>query len=153
MVGSIRWNLLLGLAGFVLILLSSIDSNGWSLALLRSGYGFAAFFILAFALRVALYMLVGPRSAPAVEHEPQAPSGEEDEEDGKGHHFDHVTPDDEQDLIALAQEPQKGEAQRPAAQTEDFRKLSPPKLVSTQDKSPEELAEALRHLAAQNDRK
>lgn len=137
MLGSMRWNMVIAIIGSVLTFAVSIGSNGWTITSIRSLYALAACFVLAFGLRVVLYQLVA-----------QAPTASEQGEDIKGASLDIVTPDDEEDVHRLLQqqlEEGAGNAEQ-ARNNTAFQPLTPPRMVAVKDKSPEELAEAVRHL-------
>ncbi|GGG12206.1 hypothetical protein [Paenibacillus abyssi] len=138
MLGSIRWNIFFGLFGFFLIFFFSISSNGIAVTLLKSVYAFVSFFAIAYALRLVLYLIAPPNHS-------QQPGVEEE---NKGAALDIVTPDDNDDLNRMLKEQMDGGSQQEMPK-EAFEPLTPPKLVSTQDKSPEQLAQAVRHLSEQ----
>jgi hypothetical protein len=140
MVGNWRWNVGLGIFGAVLTLLFSIGKNPLSVMLMRSMYAFIAFVAIAFVLRIALAFILHP---PVMHQEETA--GEEE----KGTQLDLQTPDESEDLNQLLKSQMDGhkaqEVEQPD-QNRQFKPLTPPKLVSTQNKEPEELAKAVRHL-------
>lgn len=140
MVGNWRWNVGLGIVGAVLTLLFSIGKNPLSVMLMRSMYAFIAFVAIAFVLRIALAFIL----QPPVMHQAET-AGEE----GKGTQLDLQTPDESEDLNQMLKSQMDGhkaqEVEQPD-QNRQFKPLTPPKLVSTQNKEPEELAKAVRHL-------
>lgn len=139
MVGSMRWNIVLSAIGAILTMLFSSGVNGLAVTMLRGLYAAIAFFILAYLLRLALGLIIGPQSSPV----------QEDAADGRGTVLDMATPDDEDDLNRLLrvqmEESGSDEASATSEQVEAFQPLSPPKLVSKQQ-NPEQLADALRKL-------
>ncbi|XEC97134.1 hypothetical protein AB6A23_11620 [Paenibacillus tarimensis] len=142
MLGSIRWNSALGLFGFILTFIFSIGSNGFTITLLRSVYAFLTLFAIAFALRYVLGLInasVGRQSSNALQQQAEEQTGSE---------LDLVTPDEQEDLNRMLKEQMvAGRPLGSAEQQSSFQPLSPPKLVSAKDKSAEELAQAVRHLA------
>lgn len=137
MLGTMRWNVAIAIIGCLLTFVLSIGSNGLSITFIRSLYALGACFVLAFGLRFVLHQLAVRESADV-----------EPEDDIKGAALDLATPDDEQDVHRLLQQ-QLGEGAGQPEQGRDgtsFQPLSPPRMVSVKDKSPEELAEVVRHL-------
>ncbi|MBM7564635.1 hypothetical protein [Paenibacillus sacheonensis] len=140
MVGSWRWNVTLGIGGSLLTLLSSLDSNGLAITSLRCLYAFLAFFIVGFLFRALMAFILRPTPAAAMHQ-----AGMDDEQT-KGNAIDYSTPEQGDELNDLLKQQMDGNVRiEPGLQTE-FTPLSPPKLVSTQNKEPEELAKAIRHL-------
>ncbi|NIK68853.1 MULTISPECIES: hypothetical protein [unclassified Paenibacillus] len=140
MVGNWRWNVGLGIFGAVLTLLFSIGKNPLSVMLMRSMYAFIAFAAIAFVMRFLLALIL----SPPVMHQAET-AGEE----GKGTQLDLQTPDESEDLNQLLKSQMDGHKAQDAQQQDqqnEFKPLTPPKLVSTQNKEPEELAKAIRHL-------
>ncbi|WP_028561410.1 hypothetical protein [Paenibacillus pinihumi] len=135
MLGSIRWNIGIAVLGCGLTFAFSIGNNGISITLLRSVYALVACFVLAYGLRYLLHIL----SAPAADVQSSS-------EEAKGSNLDMATPDDGEDIQRLLQQ-QLGEGEaREEADITSFQPLAPPRMMSVKDKSPEELAEAVRHL-------
>lgn len=145
MLGTWRWNVGLGIVGAVLTVAFSIGNNPLSVMLLRSVYAFTAFFVLAFVVRAVLAYILQPPSLV----------GEQTEQDeGKGLQFDVQTPDETEDLNELLKSQLQDGASTASAQEQSkeantFKPLSPPHLISTQKKQPEELAQAIRHLTGE----
>ncbi|RXZ76938.1 hypothetical protein EBB07_32060 [Paenibacillaceae bacterium] len=135
MVGSIRWNVAFGLFGSVLTFLFSLGANGIAVTSLRSLYAFIALFLLMFMLRFVLRLLLGHEEEAAVE------------EETRGAALDLVTPEDQEDLNDLLKSQLASGSTGADVKETGFQPLAPPKLASTQGKSPEELAEAVRRLA------
>lgn len=153
MLGSYRWNAGMGLVGAGLTFIFSIGSNGLPLTAIRCLYAFLAFFLLAYAMRFALGQLLGAGQQPKAEGDALAEALAE--EQAVGNRFNQSTPDDKEDLNALLREQMAAAGSGPgvqqAAGERQFQPLKPPKLVSTQDKQPDELVQALRHLAKNGD--
>lgn len=141
MLGTWRWNAGLGLLGAGLTILFSIGNNPLPTMLVRSLYAFLAFFALAYAARAVLALILRP---PAM----ALHDGEQPEE--KGASLDLSTPDDPEELNELLKSQLKGGAETGSAQeTTEFRPLNPPQLVSTDNKKPEQMANAIRHLTGE----
>lgn len=146
MKGTIRVNLIFALIGFVITFLFAIRSNLPLTSLTRGGIGALVWFLLAFLFRIVLGALeplpkekTGSGSLAA-----DPVTGEE----MRGARLDLVTPDESDELNDLLR-PDADKTRAAGQQREqvnDFQPLNPPKLVSTQDKDPEELAKAVRHL-------
>ncbi|OWA33785.1 hypothetical protein B9G55_20850 [Saccharibacillus sp. O16] len=146
MKGTIRVNLIFALIGFVITFLFAVRTNLPVTSLIRGGIGAFVWFLLAFLFRIVLGALEplpkektgGGSLAPN-----SAPGG-----DTRGMALDMVTPDESDELNDLL----KPDADKTrmteerTAQINDFQPLNPPKLVSTQERNPEELAKAVRHL-------
>lgn len=153
MLGTWRWNAGFGIAGVGLTVIFSLGNNPMSVILMRCLYAFLAFFLIAYAARFVLGLILQP---PAI----AMPPAEEDNADVRGSEMDLRTPGDEEDLNQLLKAqlqqrstPASQAAAEPAAGASDgasgFKPLSPPQLVSTAGKQPEELAKAVRHLTGE----
>lgn len=143
MIGTWRWNVGLGLTGTALTVLFSLGKNPLSVMLLRSVYAFIAFVIIAFILRVVLTIILKP---PVIASD----ESDEEQEEGKGGQLDLRTPDESEDLNQLLKDQLEDGARKGTSlakqENKDFRPLTPPQLVSAQNKEPEELVKAVRHL-------
>ncbi|GLX68506.1 hypothetical protein [Paenibacillus glycanilyticus] len=140
MVGNWRWNVGLGIVGAVLTLLFSIGKNPLSVMLMRSMYAFIAFVAIAFVMRIVLSFILQP---------PIMHQADLEGEEGKGTQLDLQTPDESEDLNQMLKSQMEGQRSQEIQQQEQhsqFKPLTPPKLVSAQNKEPEELAKAVRHL-------
>lgn len=145
MIGSLRWNMGIGVIGFVGTFLISAPKNVMKTVLIQSSYSFISLFLLAFVLRWLLGLLI---QSSGVSLDP----AEKDMDDMlmvKGQTIDLSTPDDSYSKSNSS----TGSSKRyltdkelsPEDQTE-FAPLKPPKLTTKQDIRSEELAKALRHL-------
>lgn len=140
MIGTIRWNLIVGAVGFVLTFALSMGSNIWLTTLLRSCYSFATLFVVVFLFRWILGSfggLIGLQdagsSAPAAGEEP-----------AKGQALDMLTPDDEEDLHRML----KNQPAPPAAEEDaTFTPLDPPKLTTRTQLQADEMAQAVRRMS------
>ncbi|RIX51802.1 hypothetical protein D3P08_15415 [Paenibacillus nanensis] len=147
MLGTWRWNVAFGILGLALTALFSFGNNPLSVVMLRGFYAFASFFILAYAARAVLAMILRPPAIPL-------PPGAEEGETEKGSQLDVTTPDEAGELNDLLKaQLQGGNESNPAdGQKEaaaEFKPLSPPQFVSSTNKQPEELAKAIRHLTGE----
>ncbi len=140
MIGTWRWNVTLSLCGVVLTLLFSIGSNGLEVTAFRCVYAFIAFFALAYLFRALLAVILQP-SSPMLAEIAAAEASE-----SKGNSVDFSTPDETNELNELLKSQLDGSSIAVKAEPSLFQPLSPPKLISTQNKEPEELAKAIRHL-------
>jgi hypothetical protein len=131
MSGTIRWNLITGLVGFLGTLLVSMPQNIFKTALIQSCYSFAFLFLFTFVVRWVLGLMLAASSSEG----PTLPQATE-QELAKGQTIDLATPSE--DLLSAADVP---------AEEELFAPLNPPKLSTKVDQSPEELAQALRHMS------
>ncbi|MFB6363989.1 hypothetical protein ACFCP7_07985 [Paenibacillus elgii] len=136
MIGSIRWNFIVGAAAFVITFALSITDNIWLTTLIRSFYSFVLMFVIVFLFRWLLGTVAGLAGAPIPEH-----SEEEDELKGKA--VDVVTPDQDAELHQMLK-PSPGPMD--AVET-DFSPLNPPKLSTKIQGSPDELAQAVRRMS------
>lgn len=146
MVGNIKLNLWLGFIGFLITFFASIENNLWTTSLFRGVLGFALWFLLAFVLRFVLGILANPASAasnkpPTSNSSEGEPPNSSVDDPSRGSQFDVVTPDQDQELSNLL-------TPRPTdtVDKDSFAPLNPPKLVSTKQQDPEEMAKAVRHL-------
>jgi len=131
MLGSVRWNLTMGALGLLLAFIFSLGNNGFVVSSMRGLYGFAAFFLLAYILRGALHIIVGSPGAAGTPEQPNDPN--------VGTNVDMSTPTEDEDLNELLKSQLEGGEL-------GFKPFEPTRLVSTQNKEPEQLAEAIRHL-------
>jgi hypothetical protein len=138
MLGSVRWNLIMGAIGMLLAFIFSLGNNDFIVSILRGLYAFGAFFLLGYMLRGALHIIVGTTSiAEVAEQLPDDPS--------VGTNVDMTTPVEGEDLNQLLKSQLEG---IPGSAQGDhlFKPFEPTRLVPTQNKEPEELAQAIRHL-------
>ncbi|NGZ75481.1 hypothetical protein [Saccharibacillus alkalitolerans] len=146
MKGTIRVNLIFALIGFVITFLFAVRTNLPVTSLIRGGIGAAVWFLLAFLFRIVLGALeplpknkTGGGSLP-----PDLAANEE----VRGARLDMVTPDESDELNDLLKPDadKTRHIEERTVQENGFQPLNPPKLVSTKEKDPEELAKAVRHL-------
>lgn len=87
MIGNIKWNLIFGICGAIFTFLINISSNLFTTTLIRCGYVFVSFFLLGFAVRFLLgVVLRSDTSNNAVTSD--------DHEGDKGLHVDLSTPEE-----------------------------------------------------------
>jgi hypothetical protein len=144
MLGTIRWNLTIGAAAFLLTFVSSFSKNVFLTTLVRSFYSFAIVFLVVFAFRFIVKMILdlGVPKPDAVSE------GEAYPESGIGTQFDASTPDEQEALNDML----KANLDPSAAQSDDlgafsFSPLKPPKLITNRNLKPEELANGLRRMS------
>lgn len=143
MIGTWRWNVVLGLAGAALTILFSIGKNPLTVILMRSMYAFIAFVIIAFILRAVLAFILQPPTIEVID----------DQDEGKGNSLDLRTPDESDDINQMLKSQLDGGTSSMASEEKkadlqgQFRPLNPPQLLSAQNKEPEELAKVVRHMA------
>lgn len=122
MAGTIVMNFVIGAVAFVFTFLSAISQNVWSVSLERAFYAFLVFFIATYIVR----WLVGIFASPAAKQD-------------VGHHFDMVTPDEE-DKTSLAEEESDS--------THSFTPFQPPRIDRTEvAEDPDKIANIIRRLA------
>lgn len=137
MIGTYRWNLVLGTVGFALTFILSIEYNLIWRTLMSSVYSFLILFVVAFALRWILGTLIG------LKPQPQADSQHLESEhldESVGQTVNTATPDDQDQLNEMLKE----QLNRP--ESEPFVPLQPKKLATVPDADAQELAQAVRHL-------
>ncbi|MEK3722188.1 hypothetical protein [Paenibacillus sp. FSL H8-0034] len=135
MIGTIRWNLLLGAVSFVVTLSTSLINNIWSTALIRSCYSFVLLFLLVFLVRWILGTFAGIDKIIDTD-------GAED--DSKGSTLDLTTPDEEESLNQML----KGSRDPHASEGENgFAPLNPPKLTSKVNLETGDMVQALRQMS------
>jgi hypothetical protein len=120
MIGSWRWNAGFGGFGAALTFLLSLANNPIGTTFLRSLYGFAAFALLAFALRLVLGLLLPPSVA----------AGGDRPEEERGAVLDLVTPDEGEELSEMLKQQWADGKEDPGAR---FRPLQAKRLVSLDD--------------------
>lgn len=135
MLGSIRWNLVLSIVGFVLTFVFSLGNNVLITALLRAIYSFAILFVAGFILRFVLGSIIGLNDLEPVDQT------QTNDDPHLGGHVDLSTPDEDE---AIAQTLKMNLQQSNKA---EFSPLNPPKLASKDKLDPEELAQAVRHMS------
>lgn len=131
MIGTMRWNVFVGLFGFVLTFVLSMGNNFLTRALLHGAYSFLLLFVVVFALRWILGTMIGLKHVKTPEAAPESES----------HQINETTPDDSEELNGLL----KDRMNRPEPDG-SFVPLQPKKLASVQEAEAEQLAQALRHL-------
>ncbi|TVY10634.1 hypothetical protein [Paenibacillus cremeus] len=137
MIGTIRWNLIVGAFAFLLTFLLSISNNIWQTTLLRSLYSFIALFILVFFCRWLLGTFAGLNQM-------QGSSMDTEDEIGKGTAVDASTPDQDDELHQMLRASLDPNS---SPQPFEFSPLNPPKLSTKKHSDPEELAQALRRMS------
>ncbi|MFK7695812.1 hypothetical protein [Paenibacillus sp. HJGM_3] len=135
MIGTFRWNLVLGAVGFGFTFLLSVGDNFFITTLWQSVYGFLIMFGVGFAIRFGLGTLAGLKEFQETAAQAASP------EDGKGQSVDAVTPVDQDELDRLLRE----ERSDTDPAKEEFQLLKP-KRLTTLPAEPDELAQALRRL-------
>ena len=146
MKGTIRVNLIFALIGFVITFLFAVRTNLPVTSLIRGGIAAAVWFLLAFLFRIVLGALE-PLSKDQ-ESNGSTELGVALDHDVRGARLDLVTPDESDqlnDLLKPDADKTRGTEER-NDQANDFQPLNPPKLFTTKEKDPEELAKAVRHL-------
>jgi len=144
MIGTWRWNIAFALIGGLLTLLFSLESNGFSIAMLRSFYAFVAFFVIAYLFRAAIGAILRPSSAPR--NEVMDIDAEDRAAGEKGHVVNLSTPDESDELGEMLKQQLNEPHAKKQETTAEFKPLQPEKLISKTNKAPAELAEAVRHL-------
>jgi hypothetical protein len=124
MIGSIRWNIVLGIFGFFLTFFLSISNNIFSTSFLHSLYSGSILFMVAFIFRWFFGTLFMEAS----------------NEKHIGNNLDFVTPDESDEIHQLMRDSDKEEQF-------EFTPLNPPKLVSKSNMDPEEMVKAIRHMS------
>ncbi|MEF3304840.1 hypothetical protein, partial [Paenibacillus sp. GYB003] len=93
MIGTVRWNLVVGFFGFLLTFFLSASANFIWRALLHGTYSFLILFAFVFAMRWVLGTLVGLKSVTVAGAAPVA-----------GQTVNETTPDDQEQLNELLKE-------------------------------------------------
>lgn len=136
MIGSIRWNFIIGALAFIFTFVLSMSQNIWLTTVIRSFYSFAILFVLVFLCRFLLGTFAGLSHLSAQEQEAE-------EAEGKGTAVDAVTPDQDEELREIL----KSVVDPKEASAADFSPLNPPKLRVKEQPSSEELAQAVRRMS------
>ncbi|MCZ8512346.1 hypothetical protein O9H85_07860 [Paenibacillus filicis] len=137
MIGSIRINIVVGAAAFVITFILSISHNIWVTTLLRSFYSFLLSFVIVFGCRWVLGSVAGLKPFPA------DPGNSAADESHKGNSFDATTPDEEADLHQMLK---PGAATGENVGLAEFAPLNPPKLSTKLAAGPDELTQAVRRM-------
>jgi energy-coupling factor transporter transmembrane protein EcfT len=138
-IGSIRWNFIVGGLSFVITFIISIFNNIWLTTLLRSFYSFIILFAIVFLCRWVLGTIAGFNQlavTEALHHEPA--------EEHKGTTLDMSTPDEDAALHQMLKGSHDNKASGGGAA--DFAPLNPPKLSTKPNLDAGELAQAVRHM-------
>lgn len=143
MVGKLRWNFYFALGGMLIIFLLAWSNNPFHTALIRSMYAFAVLFIIMFAVRYVLAVMIGIGA----------------NEKQTGAYVDLRTPEDDtlEQLLKPELEPDSNtdssaetdsdSSTRKEQGDDQFQPMNPPKLVTKESTSPEQLAHAIRQLS------
>jgi len=134
MIGTMRWNLTIGLAGTIFTFLFSASNNPLETTLLRSFYTFLILFVIGFAIR----FLLGAVGVNSLQ------SRHVDEEQYIGSRFDMTTPEEPDSLQHAIKENIHTNNEK-----EQFAPLQPPRLVTKKEMPAEEMAQAIRQLSEQ----
>jgi flagellar biosynthesis/type III secretory pathway M-ring protein FliF/YscJ len=133
MIGSWRWNVVIGGAGGLLTFLISLSRNTLLTSFVRGLAAFAAFGVLAFAVRFLLAQAHLPANRPEAERTDEAP----------GAVLDLVTPDEGETLNEMLKEQWAEGRESPAA---EFQPLQPKRLVNLDQPDPGDVVQAIRRL-------
>ncbi|WP_282941843.1 hypothetical protein [Paenibacillus sp. RC67] len=138
MIGTIRWNFIIGLISLVITFISSISTNIWMTSLLRSIYSFFIVFILVFLFRWVLGTIGGLNQLNTDSKKTSV------DDESKGTAFDAQTPDDDASIHQMLKDTLDPKA---PAMDSGFAPLNPPKLSSkTNSMEPGEMAQAVRRM-------
>lgn len=148
MIGTWRWNAILGLLSGLVTFVFSVSGNILLTTLLRSLYSFLIMFVLAFAFRWILGTVVGLKQYAA---ERAAHSAADDgnthtaepPDAGRGKNVDLRTPDEANSLHGLL----RGQMNGQPGDEEVFSPIKPPRLVSKEKVSTEDLVKAVRRMS------
>jgi hypothetical protein len=128
MIGTILWNIVLGVFGFILSFIISISNNIFTTALKNGIYSGIILFLVAFLFRwiFGTLLLITPVESHI------------------GNKLDLITPDESDEIHQLLRNDKEKEKE---TESSDFMPLNPPKLVSKRVSDPEEMVKALRHMS------
>jgi hypothetical protein len=126
MIGSIRWNIALGVFGFLLTFIFSVTKNVFSTSFIHSLYSGIILFLVAFIFRWFFGTVFN--ETPTETH--------------VGNKLDLITPDESDEIHQLMRNDNETDSEQ-----SDFTPLNPPKLVSKRNLDPEELVKAIRHMS------
>ncbi|MDB5052064.1 MAG: hypothetical protein JWM44_114 [Bacilli bacterium] len=127
MIGTIRWNIVIGGFSFIFTFMLSFANNVFSTALVRSFLSGLILFFIIFLFRWIMGTIIFPSSII---------------ENDMGKKIDFVTPDESIEIHQLMRTDSETAADEPS-----FAPLNPPKLVSKHNMDPEEMVKALRHMS------
>lgn len=135
MIGTLRWNVVIGFIGMIITILLSIGHNTLLTSLIRGFYSLIILFIAAFIIRFILGIIIGM-------NEKQSMTNDNIDDKHKGGNVDLSTPHEEDDI----NETLKKQLQF-TSQTNSFSPLDPPKLASKDKVDPTKLVEAIRQMS------
>jgi hypothetical protein len=135
MIGTWRWNAILGSLTLIFTFLISMSNNVLTTALIRSLYGFVVVFTITYVIRWMLGTLAG------INMFAEQDRLNIDNEEVAGSNIDFQTPDDLGTLNDLLKNQLRSDAEP------DFSPLQPPKLVTKEKLDSESLANSLRQLS------
>ena len=138
MIGTIRWNALIGGLGAAATFISSYSNNILTTTLLRTLYSFVILFALVFVFRWVLGTVIGG-SNPLRDH-----AGPQPEDAIRGQRIDFTTPDEPSGLSGESDSPARDNREQDES---GFSPLNPPKLATRNKVDSEEMVKALRHLS------
>lgn len=137
MIGSIRWNVALGLSGMILTMLISLGNNVIWTTTIRSLYSFVILFLIGFLIRWILGTIVGINKMSINEE-----SLSQKEEKNLGSTVDLSTPDENEAINQSL----KMNLEASTKETK-FAPLNPPKLASKDTIDTETMVNAIRHMS------
>lgn len=135
MVGTWRWNVVLGSFTLIFTFLVSMSNNVLTTALVRCVYGFVVVFVITYVIRWMLGTLAGMNRFTEKAHFHTT-------DELAGTSIDLVTPDDDSSINNLL----KDQLMNTDVEL-NFSSLQPPKLVSKDKLDSESLANSLRQLS------
>lgn len=149
MVGKMKWNIYFAIGGMLVTFLFAWKSNLFLTALMRSLYAFVIFFVMMFFIRLIFSMI----------HIPE--EGEDLDESQLGTHVDLSIPavdplqplaqpklNEENEHVAQVEQVQTPlESASDVTSSEQFQPIKPPKLASTESKTPQDLAAVVRQMS------
>ncbi|MBD8497086.1 hypothetical protein [Paenibacillus arenosi] len=143
MAGSLRWNIVGGIIGFLITTFAASMTNPLSTSIVRGVIGGVIWFGLVFGFRWIAQMLL--QGSGQGDHNVQAM--EPSSVTVRGQNIDYTTPD-EQDIHAiLTSSPvESSSSTAHSDQAVEFTPMNPPKLVTKPPLNDEQLAQAVRHL-------
>lgn len=136
MIGSIRWNFIVGAVSFLITFALSISNNIWLTTIIRSFYSFVILFLVVFLCRWILGSFAGLN-----QHTPS--QNIEASKETRGIAVDAITPDQDEELHQML----KHSLDPNDSFASDFSPLNPPKLSTKVNSNPEELVQALRQMS------
>ncbi|TVX93959.1 hypothetical protein [Paenibacillus agilis] len=143
MAGSLLWNIVGGVIGFLITTFAALMTNPLSTSIVRGIIGGVIWFGIVFGFRWIAHMLLHGSGDSNYSNQAR----ERTSDTARGQNIDYTTPDGE-DLHAIltSSSVESSSSTAHSDQAVEFTPMNPPKLVTKPPLNDEQLAQAVRHL-------